>query len=114
VDGFRHRRRGLALALLVAVLAVFGLAAPASAAEPGTPPGAAATATADLSATTPAAPSTVHKHGTPDLPLAGADPAADVPPAPPGARTHATSGERPRAHRCPAADRAPPARPVTR
>jgi hypothetical protein len=119
VDGFTDRQRRVALALLVAVLAVFGLSAPATAQAPAGEPGTALASAVALVATTPPAPSVAHQHSTPDLPLGKADgtadPAADrTPPAPATDRTPATSGERPRAHRGPAADRAPPARPVTR
>lgn len=108
----------MALALLVAVLAVFGLSAPTHVDAPAGPPSAAVATTMDVAATTPPAPSVAHQHSTPDLPLAAkstSDPAAHLPPpAPTGERTPAATGAQPRAHRRPAADRAPPARQVTR
>ncbi|MPZ83049.1 MAG: hypothetical protein GEV28_22725 [Actinophytocola sp.] len=110
VDGFANRR-GVALALLVALLALFGSAAPAQAdAAPGAP-GTVTVGMVDIAATTPQAPAP--QHSTPDIPLAAGDPAADLtPPAPTAQRSPATTGEQPRAHRQPAADRAPPARQV--
>lgn len=106
VDGFAHRRR-VALALLVALLALFGSAAHAPADAAAGAPGTTTVGVVDIAATTPQAPAP--QHSTPDLPLAAADPAADrTPPAPTAQRSPTATGELPRAHRQPAADRAPP------
>lgn len=102
----RHRRQ-VAAVLLVALLAVFGMGTSANAQSPENPSNGAVV----LAVATPPASGLAHSPGAPDLPLADAEP---TPPRdlPASVATTGTSGDRqasPRAHRRPAADRAPPA-----
>lgn len=102
--------RSVAVAPLVALLALLGVASPAHA-DAGTRVGA----TAAISALV-AAPAVPHQHGHPDLPTEGV---LDTRPvvAPSTAATDQVDdvdGTQPRAHRATAATRAPPALQVTR
>jgi hypothetical protein len=95
-------RRAVATGLLIALLAVFATAAPAHH-EQGTlsPPHTVVTA---------AAPTLPAPHSAPELPLAGAETTQHPPVAPRLVHVEAEPDAHPRAHRQPAADRAPPAR----
>jgi hypothetical protein len=91
----------VATALLVALLAAFGLANPVRHDEDRAAPNALASV---------AAPTLPIPHTTPELPLAGAE-TAERPPVTPRADHVEQPVDAPlRAHRQPAADRAPPAR----
>jgi hypothetical protein len=106
VDGF-WRKRVVAVSLLVAVLAVFGLAAAANAhpADAEDEHGAVVLAVA-----APPAHGVAQPPNAPDLPLADAEPTPPRDDQPAVATRHETSAPpAPRAHRQPAADRAPPA-----
>jgi len=103
------RHRYVAVVLLVAVLSAFGMATPAHSDVDHTRAGAYALAVA-----APPAAGLPIPHGAPDLPLAGAETAARPQTTPRPHRVEPTVDGRQRAHRQPAADRAPPARQVTR
>lgn len=105
--GGRHRY--VAVVLLVAVLAAFGMAAPAHHEVENTHAGAYVLAVA-----APPAAGLPIPHGAPDLPLAGAETAERPPTSVRLDRVEPTVDGVARAHRQPAADRAPPARQVTR
>jgi hypothetical protein len=107
VNRFASAHRHLvAVALLVAVLAVFGMSTSANAQTPEDPSHGAVV----LAVATPPATGLAQPPGAPDLPLAAAEPA---PPrdqqAPVATGTAADQPAPQRAHRRPAADRAPPA-----
>jgi hypothetical protein len=94
-------RRMVATALLVALFAVFGMAHPVQHDADQVAPHAMASV---------AAPTLPAPHTTPELPLAGAE-TAEHPPVEPRADHVEQAVDAPlRAHRQPAADRAPPAR----
>lgn len=101
------RRRLVAVALLVAVLAVFGIGTSANAQSTGDPSHGAVV----LAVATPPVTGLGQPQGAPDLPLADAETTA-----PRGEQLTPTTVHLPaepvappRAHRQPAADRAPPA-----
>lgn len=93
-------RRAVATGLLVALLAVFAMATPAHHESGTLVPTVATTATHTLPA----------PHTTPDLPLPGAETTLHPPVTPRLVHVDAEPDPHPRAHRSPAADRAPPAR----
>jgi hypothetical protein len=99
--GGRMNRRVGATGLLIALLAVFAIATPAHH-EPGI--------LAPHTIATAAAPSLPAPHTTPELPLAGAETTQHPPTAPRLVHVDAEPAPHPRAHRRPAAGRAPPAR----
>jgi hypothetical protein len=107
VNGFASaHRRLVAVSLLVAVLAVFGMGTSANAQTPQDPSHGVAV----LAVATPPAPGLAQTPNTPDLPLADAEPTPPRDQRPPAITN--TADERsvpPRAHRQPAAGRAPPA-----
>lgn len=94
-------RRAMATGLLIALLAVFAMATPVHH-EPGT--------LAPQTVVSMAAPTLPAPHTTPELPLAGAETTQHPPTAPRLVHVAAEPDAHPRAHRRPAADRAPPAR----
>ena len=105
-----HNGRGVAIAPLLALLAVLGLAAPS---HPRLDTRAGATSALDVLATAPAAP---HQQHNPDLPSAGVLATRPVvaPSESVAAQVDDVDGTRPRAHRTTAANRAPPVLQVTR
>jgi hypothetical protein len=92
-------RRAMALCLLIALLAAFGTALPVHD-EPGT-------FVPNTVASSPA-PALPLPHSAPEMPLAGAVTAEHPPAAPRADHVEAPADAHPRAHRQPAADRAPP------
>lgn len=106
-----EKQRGwVAVAPLVALLAVLGLASPGHA-EADTRAGA--TSAISVLVAVPAVP---HQHGQPDLPTAGVLATRPVvaPPAQATDQVDDVDGSQPRAHRTTAANRAPPILRVTR
>jgi hypothetical protein len=103
----RRHRRQVAAVLLIALLAVFGMGTSANAQSPGDPSQGAVV----LAVATPPAPGLAHSPGAPDLPIADAEPAPprDLAPSVATAGPAIDQQASPRAHRRPAADRAPPA-----
>jgi hypothetical protein len=91
----------VATALLVALFAVFGISTPVQHDEDRAAPHALASV---------AAPTLPASHTIPELPLAGAETAEHPPAAPRADHVEQPAEAPPRAHRQPAADRAPPAR----
>lgn len=109
VNGFARRHRHLvAVSLLVAVLAVFGMGTSANAQSPGEDPSHGAVV---LAVATPPAPGLAQSPGAPDLPLADAEqaPPRDQRLTTATADPAADQQAPPRADRRPLTGRAPPA-----
>lgn len=94
-------RRAVATGLLIALLAVFAMATPAHH-EPDT--------LSPHTVVAAAAPTLPAPLSTPEIPLAGAETTQHPPVTPRLVHVEAEPDAHPRAHRQPAADRAPPAR----